>query len=196
MPCHTLSLMTRHSVITVLLTGIALAAPVHAQLKTGPALPQGLVENWPQLPKGWNFGEVSGVDVDRHDNVWVFHRGQHPVMQFDKHGKLLQAWNDVPVKSSHGIRLDPDGNVWLVDVLGHQIMKMSQDGRVQMVGQLVASEKKIEQILSRLGVKRVALPTAGNAGGAAAAYAAGGRSALVRLARNSQGATMLLGQMR
>jgi hypothetical protein len=31
---------------------------------------------------------------------------------------------------------------------------------------------------------------------AAAAYAAGGRSALVRLARNSQGATMLLGQMR
>lgn len=30
-----------------------------------------------------------------------------------------------------------------------------KDGRVQMVGQLVASEKKIEQILSRLGVKRV-----------------------------------------
>lgn len=30
-----------------------------------------------------------------------------------------------------------------------------KDGRVQMVGQLIASEKKIEQILSRLGVKRV-----------------------------------------
>ena len=30
-----------------------------------------------------------------------------------------------------------------------------KDGRIQMVGQLVASEKKIEQILSRLGVKRV-----------------------------------------
>lgn len=153
MPCHTLSLMTRHSVITVLLTGIALAAPVHAQLKTGPALPQGLVENWPQLPKGWNFGEVSGVDVDRHDNVWVFHRGQHPVMQFDKHGKLLQAWNDVPVKSSHGIRLDPDGNVWLVDVLGHQIMKMSQDGRVQMVianaGQAAAANNDVKYGFNR-----------------------------------------------
>ena len=30
-----------------------------------------------------------------------------------------------------------------------------KDGRVRMVGQLIASEKKIEQILSRLGVKRV-----------------------------------------
>lgn len=30
-----------------------------------------------------------------------------------------------------------------------------KNGRVQMVGQLIASEKKIEQILSRLGVKRV-----------------------------------------
>jgi phosphoserine phosphatase len=30
-----------------------------------------------------------------------------------------------------------------------------KNGRVQMVGELVASEKKIEQILSRLGVKRV-----------------------------------------
>ena len=30
-----------------------------------------------------------------------------------------------------------------------------KDGRVQMVGQLIASEKKIEQILNRLGVKRV-----------------------------------------
>src|SRR5258708_20018210 len=94
------------------------AGPVAAELKTGPALAQGLVPQWPQLPKGWNFGEVSGVDVDRHDNVWVFHRGLRPVMQFDKNGKLLQAWNEVPVKSSHGIRVDRDGNVWLVDVAG------------------------------------------------------------------------------
>lgn len=30
-----------------------------------------------------------------------------------------------------------------------------KDGRVQMVGELIANEKKIEQIISRLGVKRV-----------------------------------------
>ncbi|HUQ95384.1 MAG TPA: peptidyl-alpha-hydroxyglycine alpha-amidating lyase family protein [Bryobacteraceae bacterium] len=104
-----------------------------AQIQSGPPLPHGVVANWPQLPKGWNLGEVSGVDVDRHDNVWVFNRGPHPVIQFDKNGKMLQAWTEVPVKSSHGLRVDPEGNVWLVDVVGHAVIKCSPEGRVLMV---------------------------------------------------------------
>lgn len=112
---------------------LATSAALWAELKSGPALPHGPVENWAQLPKGWNFGEVSGVDVDRNDNVWVFHRGPRPVMQFDKTGKLLQAWMEVPVKSSHGIRVDPEGNVWLVDVAAHAVIKCSPEGRVLMV---------------------------------------------------------------
>jgi DNA-binding beta-propeller fold protein YncE len=95
-----------------------------------PALPHGVVEHWPQLPKGWNFGEVSGVDVDRNDNVWVFNRGPRPVMKFDKSGKLLDAWAETPVKSSHGIRIDPAGNVWLADVEGHAIMQFTPEGRL------------------------------------------------------------------
>jgi DNA-binding beta-propeller fold protein YncE len=120
--------MNRRWILILLAAGCL--AP--AEMKTGPALPHGVVENWAQLPKGWNFGEVSGVDVDRHDNVWVFHRGQRPVMQFDKNGKLLQAWQEVPVKSSHGIRVDPDGNVWLIDVFGHALIKCNPEGRVLM----------------------------------------------------------------
>lgn len=126
--------MRRPSFLLVHAIGIStLCIPAYAELKSGPPLPHGVVANWPQLPKGWNFGEVSGVDVDRHDNVWVFHRGQRPVMQFDRNGKLLQAWNEVPVKSSHGIRVDPEGNVWLVDVVGHALIKCSPEGRVMMV---------------------------------------------------------------
>lgn len=116
-----------------LLYALCFSFPLLAELKSGPALPHGPVENWAQLPKGWNFGEVSGVDVDRLDNVWVFHRGKHPVMQFDRQGKLLQAWAEVPVKSSHGIRVDSEGNVWLVDVAGHALIKCSNEGRVLMV---------------------------------------------------------------
>ncbi|MBI3683015.1 MAG: hypothetical protein HY235_21800, partial [Acidobacteria bacterium] len=110
-----------------------LSLPLLAELKSGPALPHGVVANWPQLPKGWNFGEVSGVDVDRHDNVWVFNRGAHPVMQFDKNGRLLQSWDHVPVKSSHGLRVDPEGNVWLVDVEGHALLKFTPEARLLMV---------------------------------------------------------------
>jgi DNA-binding beta-propeller fold protein YncE len=118
---------------TVILAAFALSLPAWAELKTGPALPHGVVGGWAKLPKGMNFGEVSGVDVDRGDNVWVFNRGPHQVIQFDRNGRMLQAWKDVPVKSSHGIKVDPEGDVWLVDVAGHALIKCSPEGRVLMV---------------------------------------------------------------
>src|ERR1700675_2246415 len=65
-----------------------------ADLKSGPPLPHKVVKNWAQLPKGWNLGESSGVAVDRHDNVWVFNRGPHSVVEFDKTGKMLQSWGE------------------------------------------------------------------------------------------------------
>jgi DNA-binding beta-propeller fold protein YncE len=98
-----------------------------------PALPHKLVQNWAQLPAGWNFGEASGVAVDKQDHVWVFNRGVHPVVELDKNGRFLQGWQDVPVLSSHGIKVDGDGNVWLVDVKGHTVIKCSRTGRVQLV---------------------------------------------------------------
>jgi hypothetical protein len=93
-------------------------------------LPYQVVRGWAQLPAGWNFGEVSAVDVDKNDNVWVFNRGPHPVIEFDKSGKMLQAWPEVPVKTAHGLRLDADGNVWTVDVDAHRVMKWTPSGRL------------------------------------------------------------------
>lgn len=111
----------------------AALSPALAELKSGPPLDYKVVENWAQLPKGWNFGECSGVDVDKDDNVWIFNRGAHPVVQLDKNGKLLQAWAEMPVKSSHGLRVDADGNIWTVDVEAHRIVKFSPSGRVLMM---------------------------------------------------------------
>ena len=56
------------------------------------------------MPAGWNFGETTGVDVD-------------------KNGKVLQSWTDVPIKAFHGIRVGPDGNVWGVGVKGRAVVK-------------------------------------------------------------------------
>jgi DNA-binding beta-propeller fold protein YncE len=112
---------------------LAALSPAAAQLKSGPPLPHKLVENWAQLPRGWNFGEASGVAVDKQDNVWVFNRGPHPVVQFDRSGKMLQAWGEDLFRSSHGIRVDDDGNVWAVDVKGHVVFKFSPAGKVLMV---------------------------------------------------------------
>jgi DNA-binding beta-propeller fold protein YncE len=106
---------------------------VLAQLKSGPPLPHKLVDDWAKLPKGWNFGECSGVATDKQDNVWVFNRGSHPVIQFDRAGKFLQAWPDIKIVSSHGMRVDDDGNIWLVDVKGHVVIKCNAEGRVLMI---------------------------------------------------------------
>src|SRR5690349_1207286 len=81
----------------VLVILIPAFAQLKAELKAGPPLHAQLVNDWAKLPKGWNFGECSGVATDRQDNVWVFNRGAHPVMQFDRDGKFLQAWPDIKI---------------------------------------------------------------------------------------------------
>ncbi len=107
--------------------------PLAGQLASGPALPHKLVENWPQLPPGWNFGECSGVDVDKDDNVWVFNRGTHKLIQFDKDGRVLAHWDDLPIVRSHGMRVDARGHIWLVDQKASSVFKFDRSGRLLMV---------------------------------------------------------------
>ncbi len=125
--------MRNHIVVLLL----ACSLPILAELKSGPPLDFAVVPDWAQLPKGWNFGECSGVTVDKNDNIWVFNRGAHPVMVFDKSGKFLKAWSEVPVTTAHGIRADADGNIWTVDVAAHRIMKFNPSGQLlMMIGQV------------------------------------------------------------
>jgi DNA-binding beta-propeller fold protein YncE len=103
-----------------------------AELKSGPPLPHKVVKNWAKLPAGWNFGECAGVAVDKDDNVWVYNRGKHPVIQFDKNGNFLQGWGDDIMTSAHGIKVDGEGAIWTVDVKGHIVFKLTPRGRVEM----------------------------------------------------------------
>jgi len=99
---------------------------------------------WSQaLPNKWVTGQVGGLAVDSHDNVWVFHRpatipeGEKgaslkppqseccipapPLLEFDTNGKFLQAWGGPSDKaqgyewfsSEHGVFVDSKDNVWL-----------------------------------------------------------------------------------
>lgn len=110
------------------------------KLQHGPQLPNKLVANWPTLPKGYNMGEATGVDIDRQGNVWVANRGSWPVMEFDRSGKMLQAWSHDAVrvtegtgKGTHGLKVDVNGNIWLGDVDGHVNFKFSPEGRLLMI---------------------------------------------------------------
>ena len=42
-----------------------------------------VAEGWGKLPDGWSFKECAAVGCDANDNVYVFNRGEHPVIVFD-----------------------------------------------------------------------------------------------------------------
>ena len=117
---------------------------------------------WSQaLPNKWVTGQVGGVAVDSHDNVWVFHReatipdGEKAasltppqaeccipapaVLEFAPDGKFLQAWGGPGAgyewpTTQHGIFVDYKDNVWLSGSAkeDNQILKFTNKGKFLM----------------------------------------------------------------
>jgi peptidylamidoglycolate lyase len=106
-----------------------------------------VVHGWPQLPEGRVLGEVSGVGVDAHGNVFVFHRNDRSwpdsdvltttpialptVTVFDgRTGAIVLEWGANRFAMPHGLTVDDHDNVWLTDVALQQVFKFSHDGRL------------------------------------------------------------------
>ncbi len=45
-----------------------------------------IANDWPKVPPGMQWREVGSVAVDDNDQVYVFNRGPHPMMVFDREG--------------------------------------------------------------------------------------------------------------
>lgn len=93
-----------------------------------------VVENWAQFPEGVTaWGGATGVDIDSKGNIYVFHRNEAmPIMAFDRHGKFLRAWGQGMFKTTHFLRTDRQGNVWVTDRGDHQVFKFSPEGKLLM----------------------------------------------------------------
>ena len=91
-----------------------------------------VLEGWEQLPEGWSFVEVAGVAVDSQDRVYVFNRGEHPIIVFDKEGKFLNAWGDDIFTSAHGIYIDENDHLFCADHFDHTVRKLTTDGELLM----------------------------------------------------------------
>lgn len=88
------------------------------------------VEGWGRLPEGYSFVEATSVAVDPRDNVWVFNRGAHPVVVFDREGNFRRAWGEGVFRRPHGITIGPDGSLWLTDDLHHTIRQFTPEGQL------------------------------------------------------------------
>jgi hypothetical protein len=88
------------------------------------------VPGWGRLPEGWRFGDVAAVGVDRHDRVYAFNRGEHPMVVFDRDGNFLTSWGEDLFKRAHGIHMGPDDTIYCTDDGDHTVRKCTLDGKV------------------------------------------------------------------
>lgn len=95
-----------------------------------PRLSYNVIPNFFQLPADEHFVEPAGVAVNSKGHIYIFHRGKHPLMEFDSSGKFLRSIADDLFVTAHMVRIDPDDNIWTTDIGSHVVLKLNPDGRV------------------------------------------------------------------
>lgn len=88
------------------------------------------VEGWGELPDGHAFGEVAAVGVDTQDRVYVFTRGAHPMIVFDRDGRYLRSWGHGVFRKPHGLHVGPDDCLYCTDEGDHTVRKFDPSGRL------------------------------------------------------------------
>jgi DNA-binding beta-propeller fold protein YncE len=109
-----------------------LDGPDPKQMENAPPLGYHAVETGLSLPDGIKLGASSSVAFDAQGHMWLFNRGEHPLIEFDGTGKFIRSFGEGQFNRPHGMRIAPDGNIWLTDVQGHTVTKMSPKGEVLM----------------------------------------------------------------
>lgn len=75
---------------------------------------------------------VVGVAVNSKDQIFVYHRGEHPMIVFDTEGNMIDSWGEDELKVAHGLFIDSDDNVYTTDLETHTVKKFTQKGELLM----------------------------------------------------------------
>ena len=87
-------------------------------------------DDWAKLPPDIRLGEVSGVAVDSKDNVFVFNRGPHPVVVFDRDGAFLRTWGQGVFVKPHALHTGPDDTIFCTDDGDHTVRQCTPEGKI------------------------------------------------------------------
>ena len=83
-----------------------------------------------RIPPEVKLGAMSAVEVSRDGHIYVLHRGEPPLLQFNQKGEYLKGWGEGMYKVAHGLRTDRAGNVWTTDNGNHVLRRFSPDGKL------------------------------------------------------------------
>ena len=104
-----------------------------------------------KTPPNVYVGEVGGVGANSKGQIFVYTRTGHPyatlgdnrtfshggsrLLMFDASGKFVSEWGqDVyGFNAAIGLRVDPQDNVWTIDVAANQVVKFNPDGSIGLV---------------------------------------------------------------
>lgn len=89
-----------------------------------------VVEGWGRLPEGLSLVEAVGAATDSRGRVYVFNRGEHPVVVFDREGKFIGSWGEGEFVRPHGIFIGPDDSVYCSDDFDHTVRKLTAEGKL------------------------------------------------------------------
>src|SRR5690606_33375780 len=106
--------------------GLALATAVSAQVGGGAAQPTPLeqlarrttstmsnpyrlVEGWPTLPDGVEWGAAIGIIPDDTGGTWMLMRSEPPIHYIDASGKVTKSFGEGLFVQAHGFCMDRDG---------------------------------------------------------------------------------------
>jgi DNA-binding beta-propeller fold protein YncE len=88
-------------------------------------------ETWARFPANGAAGEAVGVACDRHDRVYVFLRGPHPVQVFERDGTPVATWGEGVFARPHGITIGFGDTVYCTDDFDHTVRAFTLDGRLK-----------------------------------------------------------------
>ena len=91
-----------------------------------------VVEGFEKLPPGYSWTDAAAVAVDSQDRVYVFNRGDHPMIVFDRDGNFLSSWGEGVFSRAHGVTAGPDDTLYCADDGDHTIRQCTLDGKVLM----------------------------------------------------------------
>jgi DNA-binding beta-propeller fold protein YncE len=113
---------------------LLLSCALLAQTRPVPPLPVQPVSDFLKFPDGVQIGEGAGVAVNSQGHIYVFNRGEHPLMEFDQNGNYLHSIDDglYGFVYPHFVRVDKQDNIWIVDGGSGMVIKMNPKGRALM----------------------------------------------------------------
>ncbi len=90
-----------------------------------------VLRDWARVPSGIATGRISTLAVDSKGRLYVLRRGvEPPVLVYSPDGKYLGGFGDSEVFDAHGVNIDAEDRVFVVDRDGHEVICFSTMGKI------------------------------------------------------------------